>query len=183
MLLLQSTVVPPFIRPSILQWKVAFLEGTNLVVVLLKSVLLSAMTFCKRGLIREELLHFLLYLHNQWKHRTYLIKNFATGFSVCFNLLSMYSRSTRIILTIAMIRDPKASDPRWYLKYTKDVKKLLHDPRWYLKYTKDVKKLLHDPRWYLKYTKDVKKILHNPRWYLKLYKKCQKIITWSKMIS
>lgn len=50
--------------------------------------------------------------------KTYLRKNLATLFSAAFSFASRYSRKTRISWTMAMMRAPNASVPRWYLQYS-----------------------------------------------------------------
>lgn len=47
---------------------------------------------------------------------SYLRKNLANLFSEPFSLWSRYSRATLIIWIMAMINDPNANDPKWYLK-------------------------------------------------------------------
>ena len=47
---------------------------------------------------------------------THFKKNLATGFSDPFSLWSRYSRNTLINWQMAMINEPKAKEPRWYLK-------------------------------------------------------------------
>jgi hypothetical protein len=51
--------------------------------------------------------------------RTHLMQHviaFTTGFSLlaASYCLAKYSKTTLIIVTTAMIKDPKATDPRWY---------------------------------------------------------------------
>lgn len=50
---------------------------------------------------------------------SYLRKNLANLFSEPFSLWSRYSRATLIIWMMAMIKDPNANDPKWYLKKIK----------------------------------------------------------------
>lgn len=63
------------------------------------------------------LINFKNFSRHQKKHFRQHIIALVKALSYFFNLRSKYSKKTRIIRHIAMIRDPKASVPRWYLKH------------------------------------------------------------------
>lgn len=75
-------------------------------------LLLLLLSFCKLFFQNQQYEND---LYNDSFNCTHLTKNFATGFSFPFSFASTYSRRRRIICTMAMIKAPKARDPKWYL--------------------------------------------------------------------
>lgn len=63
------------------------------------------------------LINFKKFSKHQKKHFKQHIIALVTALSYFFNFLSKYSKKTRIILHIAIIKEPNAKVPMWYLKF------------------------------------------------------------------